>query len=78
MVLYNETSFKWSACEVRLPFKKFFKFEDPIEAGKDDNIRHGNFEDDPREPDANMKQGWALIRCKEAVGYVWWGPKREL
>ena len=34
-----------------LLFKKFFKFEDPIEAMNSDNIRHGNFEDDPREPD---------------------------
>ena len=43
-----------------------------------DNIRHGNFEDDPREPDQHMKAGWAMVRCKEASGYLWWGPKMEL
>jgi eukaryotic-like serine/threonine-protein kinase len=78
VVLYNETSFKWSTCEVRLPFKKFFKFEDPIQPMESDNIRSGNFEDDPREPDQHMKAGWAMVRCKEASGYLWWGPKQEL
>ena len=78
VILHNDTNFKWNTCEVRLPFKKVFKFEDPIEPMNSDNIRHGNFDDDPREPDQHMKQGWALVRCKEAVGYIWWGKKMEL
>ena len=78
VILYNDTNFKWNGCEVRLPFKKFFKFEDPLNPMDNDNIRHGNFEDDPREPDQHMKAGWAMVRCKEASGYLWWGPKQEL
>ncbi|MBS1152676.1 MAG: serine/threonine protein kinase [Myxococcaceae bacterium] len=78
VILYNDTNFKWNTCEVRLPFKKFFKFEDPIGPMDSDNIRHGNFEDDPREPDQHMKAGWAMVRCKEASGYLWWGSKQEL
>ena len=54
------------------------RFEDPIEPMNNDNIRHGNFEDDPREPDEHMKKGWALVRCREASGYIWWGKKMEL
>ena len=64
---------------MRLPFKKIFNFEDSaIDPMNSDNIRHGNFDDDPKEPDQHMKAGWALVRCKEAAGYIWWGLKMEL
>jgi hypothetical protein len=78
VVLHNETTFRWHGCDVRMPGKKFFRFEasDAIEAGDNDNIRLGNFEEDRREPDQYMLQGYALVRCKEAQGYVWFGKQK--
>jgi eukaryotic-like serine/threonine-protein kinase len=78
VLLHNDSLFNWNNCEVRTPNKKVFKFEDSvIESGNSDNIRYGNFDDDTREPDQHMKLGWALVRCKESVGYLWWGLKQE-
>jgi hypothetical protein len=77
VILHNETTFRWHGCEVRLPMKKYFIFEatDAIEPGDSDNIRRNNFLDDRREPDQYMQQGYALVRCKESQGYVWWGKQ---
>ncbi len=78
VMLFNDSTFNWTNCEVRLPFKKVFRFEDVIAANNSDNIRHRNFAEDTREPDQHMKAGWAMVRCKEAGGYLWWGPKMAL
>ena len=75
VIVHNDTSFQWNACELRLPFQKFFRFEKTaIESNDSDNIQLKNFEIDRREPDGHMKDGWAMIRCREGAAYLWWGP----
>ena len=73
--LRNEGAFELHGCEVRLPSKKFGSFgpEHLIAAGESDNLRSGDFTADPREPDKYMEQGYALVKCKEVQGYIWWG-----
>jgi serine/threonine-protein kinase len=76
VIVHNDTTFRWHGCEVRIG-KKFYRWgaSDVIEPGESDNIRRGDFEDDRRDPDQYMLQGYSLVRCKEAQGYVWFGKQ---
>ncbi len=77
VLLHNDTNFRWHACELRMPSRKVFQFDQGhvIEPGDSDNVRRGDFLDDRREPDQYMLQGYALVRCKESQGYVWFGKQ---
>ena len=80
VALYNDTSSAWHGCEVRMPSRKFYRFDKSLtfKAGDSLNIGRASFENDQREPDPYMLHGYALVSCDEAQGYVWWGTKQPL
>jgi hypothetical protein len=77
VIVHNQGSFNLHGCEVRLPNKKVGRFDadGQIDAGDSDNIRGSDLQPDPRALDPYMKQGYALVRCREVQGYVWWGKE---
>jgi hypothetical protein len=74
--LINTTQLTWTYCELRVA-NWYFAFDpsDVVPAGKSQVIQRAAFLSDRRTPDQYLQQGYALLRCREGAGYIWFGKE---